>query len=185
MENCPIFSTNIIGEIFPEIGKIFPDLWQYYELNKKMRKRDKLLIIGYENIMLREEKEKLKEGYISQSLYRNILISHEIEKKIGSSRVFDEVLKTALSEISTILNEEWHGKIEFMIEVSIVQDYEYSDWKDTVIRIKVPFKDPKYVIQLWSKVSDRVWTKIGSIKENAEEIKRIIDNTRISFRILE
>lgn len=179
MENRAIFSTNIIGEIFP-------GLWQYYELNKKMRKRDKLLIIGYENIMLREEKEKLKEGYISQSLYHNkLLISHEIEKKIGSNRVFDEVLKTALSEISTILNEECHGKIEFMVEVSIVQDYEYPDWKDTVIRIKVPFKDPKYVIQLWSKVSDRVWTKIGSIKENAEEIKRISDNTRISFRILE
>ncbi len=172
--------------IFLPISKIFPGLWKYYDLDSKMRKRDKLLIIGYENIMLREEKEKLKGGYINQSLYHNkLLISHEIEKKIGSSRIFDKVLKTALSEISRLLNEEWHGKIEFMIEVSIVQDYEYPDWKDTVIRIKVPFKDPKYVIQLWSKVSDSVWTKIGSIKENAEEIKRISDNTRISFRILE
>ncbi len=148
--------------------------------------REQEIIVGYENIMLREEEEKIKEGYISQPLnHSRLLISPEIEKKIGSNRVFDKVLKTASSEISTILNEEWHGKIEYMIEVSIIQDYENPDRKDTVIRIKVPFKDPKYIIQLWGKVSDKVWSKIGSIKENAEEIKRISDNTRISFRIIE
>ena len=142
-------------------------------------------IPGYEKLMLLEEKEKLKEGYIRQPLdHSTLLVSQEIERQIGSNRVFDEVLKTALSEISTILNEEWHGKIGYIIEVSIVQDYEYPDWRDTVITIKVPIKNPRYVVNLWYTVSDKVWKKVDSIKENVEEIKRIRDNTRIAFDIL-
>jgi len=93
-------------------------------------------------------------------------------------------LTTVLTEISSLLNKEI-GKKGYLIEVSIVQDYEYPDWRDNVITIKVPIKDPKYVIQLWSTVSDNVWRKVGSIKEDAEEIKKISDNTRIAFDILE
>lgn len=142
-------------------------------------------IVDYRTLMLLEEKEKLKEGFIRESLdHSTLLVSPEIKEKLESNALFNKLMTIALSEISSLLDKEI-GKIGYIIEVSIVQDYEYPDWRDTVIRIKVPIKDPKYIIQLWGKISDHVWTKIGSIKENAEEIKRISDNTRISFRILE
>lgn len=138
-------------------------------------------------LMLLEEKEKVeKKEYISQSLDHGvILISPEIDSQIESNKAFEAMIKTALSEITNALDEEWHGKIGYMIEISIAQDYEYPDWRDIEIEIKVPIDDPKYVLQLWDKVSDRVWNKVASIKENAEEIERISDNTRIAFDILE
>ena len=144
------------------------------------------VIVGYEDRMSLEEKEKVREGYISQSLDHNvILVSPEIEKQIETNKVFGKILETALSEITKKLDEEWHGKIGYVIEISVIQDYEFPDWRDNVIRIKVPINDPKYVLQLWDEVSDRVWDKIESIKENAEEIEKISDNTRIAFDILE
>ncbi len=145
------------------------------------------VIAGYEDRMLLEEKEKVeKKDYISQFLdHSMVLISPEIEKQIRSNKVFENVIKTALSEITDILNEEWHGQIDYIVEISIVQDYEYPNWKDMEIEIKVPIDNPKYVLQLWGNVSDRVWDKVASIKEDAEEIKRISDNTRIAFDVLE
>lgn len=145
------------------------------------------VITGYEDRMLLEEKEKVeKKDYISQSLdHSMVLISPEIEKQIRSNRVFENVIKTALSEIIDILNEEWHGQIGYIIEISIAQDYEYPSWKDTEIEIKVPIDNPKYVLQLWGNVSDRVWNRVASIKEDAGEIERISDDTRIAFDILE
>lgn len=95
------------------------------------------------------------------------------------------MIETALSEITRVMDEEWHGQIGYIVEISIVQDYENPNWKDTEIEIKVPIDNPEYVLQLWGKVSDRVWDKVASIKEDAEEIERISDNTRIAFDILE
>ncbi len=145
------------------------------------------VIAGYEDRMLLEEKEKVeKKDYISQFLdHSMVLISPEIEKQIRSNKMFENVIKTALSEITDILNEEWHGQIDYIVEISIIQDYEYPNWKDMEIEIKVPIDNPKYVLQLWGNVSDRVWDKVASIKGDAEEIKRISDNTRIAFDVLE
>lgn len=164
----------VLAENFiSDITKIFEGITTKYT---SVYKKDPLLL---------EELEKVKEGYTPNSLGNGIyLISTGVKERLSSHGLFTDVLTIALSETVSILDKEI-GKGKYVIEVSIVQDYEYPDWKDTVIRIKVPFKDPKYIIQLWGKVSDRVWAKIGSIKENAEEIKRISDNTRISFRILE
>jgi hypothetical protein len=144
------------------------------------------IIQGYEGLMLLEIKEKVERDYTSQSLDHSvILISPEIKEQIESNKVFENVIETFLSEITNTLNEEWHGQIGYIVEISIIQDYEYPSWRDNVIRIKVPIKDPKYVIQLRNKVSCNVWRKVELIEEDAEEIKRISDNTRISFRILE
>jgi len=142
------------------------------------------MTIGNE-LILSEEKERLREGFTSHSLDHNtILISPEIERQIESSDSFNKLLTTALTEISYLLDKE-NGKIGYIVEVSVVHDYEYPDLKENVIRIKVPIKDPKYVVDLWYRVGYEVGKKIESIKEDTEEIKRISDNTRISFRILE
>lgn len=144
------------------------------------------VIEGYEDRILLEEKEKVNKNYISQSLdHSTVLISSEIEKQIRSNRAFENVIKTVLSEITEILNEEWHGQIGYIIEISIAQDYENPNWKDTEIEIKVPIDNPEYVLQLWGRVSDRVWDKVALIKEDAKEIERISDNARIAFDVLE
>ena len=143
-------------------------------------------VIDIRKLMLLEEKEKEKEGYLPYSLnHSKILISPEIERLTETNVAFNKLLTTALYEISDFLDKEI-GETGYIIEVSIVQDYEYPDWRDNVIRVKVPIRDnPKYILQLWDNVSDRVWNKVASIKENAEEIERISDNTRIAFDILE
>lgn len=137
-------------------------------------------------LILSEEKEMMREGYRPYSLdHGKILISPEIDILVDTNAAFDKLLSIALIEIVDFLDKEI-GRIGYIIEVSMVQDCEYPDWIDNVIRVKIPIKDnPKYVLQLWDDVSDRVWDKISSITENAEEIERISDNTRISFRILE
>lgn len=143
------------------------------------------IIVGYETLMLAEEKEKLEEGYVRQPLdHSTLLVSSEIERQIGSNALFDEILKTALSEISTILNEEI-GKIGYIIEVNIEEDYEFPQWKDTVITIKVPIKDYKYIIQLWKIIEERVRKKIESISADIEEINKISYHLDISIEILE
>jgi hypothetical protein len=136
--------------------------------------------------MLLEEKEMRREGYKPYLLdHGKILISPEIDILVDTNAAFDKLLSTALNEIIDFLDKEI-GRIDYIIEVSTIQDHEYPDWIDNVIKVKVPIKDnPKYVLQLWDDVSDRVWDKISSITENVEEIERISDNTRISFRILE
>lgn len=141
-------------------------------------------IIDNMTLMSLEEEEKLREGFTRESLdHSTLLISPEIKERLGSNVLFGEVLTTALTEISSLLDKEI-GRNGYIIEISVVQDYEYPDWRDNVITIKVPIKDPKYVIKLWSNISDKVWKKVGSIKEDAEEIKKISDNTRIAFDIL-
>lgn len=143
------------------------------------------IIIGYETLMSAEEKEKLKEGYVRQPLDNSILlVGPEIERQIRSNTLSDEVLKTALSEISTILKEEI-GKIDFLIEVNIEKDYEFPQWKDTVITIKVPIKDTKYIIQLWKIIEEKVRKKIELINADIEEINKISYHLDITIEILE
>lgn len=143
------------------------------------------IITGYETLMLAEEKEKLKEGYVRQPLdHVTLLVSPEIERQIGSNPLFDEILKTALSEISTILNEEI-GKIGYIIEVNIEIDYEFPQWVDTVITIKVPIEDPKYIIQLWKLIEERIRKKIKSIRADPEEINKISYHLDTTVEILE
>lgn len=145
------------------------------------------VIEGYKDRMLLEEKEKVEEKkYISQSLDHNmILISPEINKQIESNKVFETMIETALSEITKTLDEEFHGQIGYMINIGVARDYENPDWKVTEIEIKVPIDNPKYVLRLWDKVSDRAWDKVRMIEENIEEIEKIEDNTMITFDILE
>jgi hypothetical protein len=154
------------------------------EIGEIIRNRE--VIVGYEDKMLIEEKEKIDKNYISQSLDHNIiLISPEIDEQIKSNRAFETVIKTALSEIADILDKEFHGQIGYIIEIYIFQDFEFPDWRNNVIRIKVPIKNPKYILRLWDKISDRVWDKVTSIEENAEEIEKVEGNTRIAIDILE
>jgi hypothetical protein len=135
-------------------------------------------------LMSLEEEKMLREGFTRESLdHSALLISPEIKWKLESNALFGEVLTTALTEISSLLDKEI-GKNGYIIEIGVVQDYEYPDWRDNVITIKVPIKDPKHIIKLWSVVSNKVWEKVGSIKEDAGEIKKISDSTRIAFDIL-
>lgn len=138
------------------------------------------IIPGYENIMKLEVGEKVeKNKYIKQSLDHSlILISPEINDGIVSNRVFEIVIKTALSEITDALSDEFHDKIGYIIEISI------DEWTDTVIEVKVPIDDPEYVIQLWKKVDERVRKKIRSI-DTDEELNNIISHLDTVFRILE
>ena len=140
---------------------------------------------GHGMAMLLEEEEKISKGFIRESLDHSIiLVSPDIKEKIESNASFNKLLITALTEISSLLDKEIGG-IGYIIEVSVVQDYEYPDWRDNVITVKVPISDdPKYIIKLWKKVSRKVWEKVELIREDAEEIKRIRDNTRIAFDIL-
>lgn len=131
------------------------------------------IMAGYEKLILKEEREKLKEGYVSQPLdHSTLLVSPEIERKIGSNPLFDEILKTVLSEVSIILNEEI-GKIGYIIEVEIEPDYEFPQWIDNVITIKVPIEDPKYIIQLWKLIEEGIRKKIKLVDADQEEINKI------------
>jgi hypothetical protein len=134
---------------------------------------------GYENRMKLEEREKIDKNYISQSLDHNmILISPEISSHLESNKVFETAVEIALSEIVRALDEEFGGKISYIIELSI------DEWKDTVIEVKVPIDDPEYVIQLWKKVDTRARKKLRSISTD-EEINNIVYHLDTVFRILE
>ncbi len=144
------------------------------------------IIPDYESKILQEEREKKTEYFLQYSFnHSKVLVSSEINEKVESNKAFEIMINTALSEIRDVLDEEFHGKIGYMIEIYVFQDYDDPSWRTNVIRIKVPINNPKYVLRLWDKVSDRVWDKVLSIKENAEEIRKIESNTRISFDILE
>lgn len=145
------------------------------------------IIPGYEKKIFLEEKEKVeKKKYIGQSLdHGKILTSPEINEQIETNKVFETVIETALSEITDILSEEFQGKIGYVINLNVAKDYEDPEWKVNEIEIKVPIANPRYVLQLWDDVSDRVWDKVGRIEENTEEIEKIEDNTMITFDILE
>lgn len=66
------------------------------------------VIEGYEDRILLEEKEKVNKDYINQSLDHSvILISPEIDSHIGSNKTFEATIKTALSEITNALDEEY------------------------------------------------------------------------------
>ncbi len=95
------------------------------------------------------------------------------------------MIETALSEITKTLGEEFREQIVYIIDVSIIQDYESPDWRDVVVTIKVPIKDPNYVVNLWYRVGSDFWKKLKSIKEYDEEMKRFSENFRISMEILE
>jgi hypothetical protein len=138
------------------------------------------IIPGYENRMKLEEREKVeKNKYIKQSLDHNlILISPEINDEIVLNRVFETVIKTALSEITDTLSDEFRGKISYIIDISV------DEWTDTVIEVKIPIDDPEYIIQLWKKVDERVRKRIRSISED-DEIHNIVYHLDTVFRILE
>ncbi len=132
-----------------------------------------------------EEKEKLKEGYFNENLgHTTILLSREIKDRLRSNTLFFNVLDTAIYEISNILNRE-NDKMKYIIEVNIEEDYEFIQWRDTVITIKIPIKDTKYIIQLWKVLSENVRKKIKSIDADIEEIKKISHNLSIFIEILE
>jgi hypothetical protein len=113
-----------------------------------------------------------------------VLISPKIEKQAGINPLFDEILKTALSEIYTVLDEEFHGRIGYIIEIDLEKDYEFPEWVDTVITIKVPI-DISYVIPLYLKIEEMVRKKIKSIKANVKEIEKISYHLDTSVEILE
>lgn len=68
---------------------------------------------------------------------------------------------------------------------NIEEDYEFIQWRDTVITIKIPIKDAKYIIQLWKGLSENIRKKIKSIDADIEEIKKINHNLSIFIEILE
>jgi hypothetical protein len=41
-----------------------------------------------------------------------------------------------------------------IIEIYISQDYEIPDWRDNVIRVKVPIDNSRYILQLWDNEYD-------------------------------
>lgn len=136
-------------------------------------------------LMSLEEEEKLREGFTRESLdHGTLLITPEIKGKLESNALFGEILTVALSEINILLDKEI-GKIGYIIEVGIVCDHEFPQWRDTVITIKVPIKDPKYILQLWNVIEEKVRKKIKSIDEDIEEINKISDNFEIDIEILE
>lgn len=136
-------------------------------------------------LVIMEEREKLKEGYIWQSLDRStFLISPEIKVKSESNILFGKVLNTALLELNILLDKEI-GKIGYIIEVSIEKDYEIPQWEQIFISIKIPIQDPKYINQLWKKVSEKIWKKVYLIEEDIEKIKKISHDIVIVLEILE
>lgn len=112
-------------------------------------------------------------------------ISPEIKELSQSNVLFNDVLTTALSEISFLLDKEM-DKLNYQIKVKIEEDLEIPDWKETLISIKIPKRNPKDLIRLWKVVEKRVREKIESIKEeNEEEITKINDNLVIVIDELE
>lgn len=103
-------------------------------------------------------------------------VSLEIKELSESNALFNDVLMTALSEISFLLDREM-DKLNYQIKVKIEEDLEIPEWKETLISIKVPKRSPKDLIRLWKIVEERVRKKIESIKkENEEEINNINEN---------
>src|SRR3990170_5537118 len=103
-------------------------------------------------------------------------VSPEITELSQSNALFNDVLITALSEISFLLDREM-DKLNYQIKVKIAEDLEIPEWKETLISIKVPKRSPKDLIRLWKIVEERVRKKIESIKkENEEEINKINEN---------
>lgn len=138
-----------------------------------------------EVLILQEERKRLNEGFTREYLGHNVIIvSSEIKERLESNVLFNKLLTMALYEITVFLDKEI-DKTGYIVEANIVQDYEYADWKDVVIIVKVLIKDPRRVVNLWYTVSENVWKKVKSIRENAEEIKKITENFRIAFEILE
>ncbi len=106
-------------------------------------------------------------------------ISPEIKKLSESNALFNDVLTTALSEISFLLDKEI-DKLTYQIQVKIEEDLEIPEWKETLILIKIPKRSPEDFIRLWKVVEERVRKKIESIKkENEEEINKINENLAI------
>ncbi len=103
-------------------------------------------------------------------------ISPEIKELSESNALFNDVLITALSEISFLMDKEM-DKLNYQIQVKIEEDLEIPEWKETLILIKVPKRNPEDLIRLWKIVEERVRKKIESIKkENEEEINKINEN---------
>jgi hypothetical protein len=106
-------------------------------------------------------------------------ISPEI-KEMSNNVWFDKVLTTALSEISFLLNKEI-----YQIKVKVEEDLEIPEWKETLILIRVPKRNPKDLIRLWKVVEERVRKKIDSIREENEEITKINENLAIFIEELD
>lgn len=105
-----------------------------------------------------------------------IEIDSEIKELSQSNVLFNDVLTTALSEISFLLDKGM-DKLNYQIKVKIEEDFEIPEWKETLISIKVPERNPKDLIRLWKLIEERVRKKIESIKkENEEEITKINEN---------
>lgn len=103
-------------------------------------------------------------------------ISPEIKELSQSNALFNDVLTTALSEISFLLDKEM-DKLNYQIKVKIEEDFEIPEWKVTLISIKVPERNPEDLIRLWKVIEERVGKKIESIKkENEDEINKINEN---------
>lgn len=112
-------------------------------------------------------------------------ISLEIKELSESNALFNDVLTTALSEISFLLDKEM-DKLNYQIKVKIEEDLEIPEWKETLISIKVPKRNPEDLIRLWKLVEERVRKKIESIKnENEEEINKINENLAIFIEELD
>ncbi|CAG1005978.1 hypothetical protein METP3_03766 [Methanosarcinales archaeon] len=112
-------------------------------------------------------------------------ISPEIKELSESNALFNDVLITALSEISFLLDKEM-DKLNYQIKVKIEEDLEIPEWKETLISIKVPKRNPEDLIRLWKLVEERVRKRIESIKkENEEEINKINENLAIFIEELD
>lgn len=114
MENYPIFSTNITDEIFPEIGKIF---WQHYQLNKKMRKREKLLKSISEIINKFSKEDLFKDvdkvqllTFLNSRMY--LLEPYDIKKDELSIRLRKIMVTEAMSRILDGLSPEEIKELE-------------------------------------------------------------------------
>lgn len=120
--------------------------------------------------------DKLRTDIVPTVANNFIEVSPEIKEISELDALFNGVLTTALSEISFLLDKEM-DKLNYQIKVKIEEDLEIPDWKETLISIKIPKRNPKDLIRLWKVVEKRVREKIESIKEeNEEEINKINDN---------
>jgi hypothetical protein len=112
-------------------------------------------------------------------------ISPEIKELSESNALFNDVLTTALSEISLLLDKEMY-KLNYQIKVKIEEDLEIPEWKETLISIKVPKRNPEDLVRLWKVVEERIRKKIESVKkENEEEINKINENLAIFIEELD
>lgn len=138
-----------------------------------------------DDLRLSEEMDKANEGYIRCSLDNGTyLVSPEIKERLNSNGLFSEVLTTALSEIIYTVDTEI-GKEKYIIEICIESDYEFPKWKYTLITIKTPITDSKYIIKIWKLLEKRVRKKIKNIYIDSEDINKISHNINLSIEILE